>query len=430
MPGVGFGQEEVRSGPLTKGKYEVKLPDGRLQSVNYHVNDINSGFVADVNYSKGINLLNGIKNEKYPKSAPQIQPAISKYPKSSPQIQPAIAPLKKPFRQSPYDFNVYDAPEISPVEDFDYYYEDYAPESTYKTPESSYGAPENTYRTPESSYGAPENNFQSPSSSYGRAKTPESSYGARENTYRTPESSYGAPESTYKRPGSFYGAPENNYQSPSSLYGRPKTPESSYGAPESTHKPPKNSYGAPENTYKKPQDNYLTYEQSYGTPTAPKTPLHTIDVQSHGEKYRNPIRPLDIPKINYEVENVRQYIPLKLPETSTRTPYKTPAPTRDSYTVPSSVNTLNIGPSSSYDVPETPVIPQKPVRNYHNEVQVFNTEFRPSPMDDYGFRPSAKEVIRYVAPPVRKARKYYKQRKKPLYKYTSLLDHIVQFYFN
>eukprot|EP00094_Tigriopus_californicus_P011047 TCALIF_10658-PA protein Name:"Similar to resilin Pro-resilin (Drosophila melanogaster)" AED:0.40 eAED:0.40 QI:0/0/0/0.5/1/1/2/0/114 len=43
-----FGHSESRNGGSTKGQYHVKLPDGKLQTVNYHV-DGYSGYVAKVN---------------------------------------------------------------------------------------------------------------------------------------------------------------------------------------------------------------------------------------------------------------------------------------------------------------------------------------------------------------------------------------------
>ena len=43
-----------RHGEQTAGEYHVQLPDGRLQSVNYHVDGaIASGFIADVSYNEG-----------------------------------------------------------------------------------------------------------------------------------------------------------------------------------------------------------------------------------------------------------------------------------------------------------------------------------------------------------------------------------------
>ncbi|CAL4248568.1 unnamed protein product, partial [Meganyctiphanes norvegica] len=47
--GNDFGQQEQRDGDYTGGSYYVQLPDGRLQTVTYTVQD-DSGYVADVSY--------------------------------------------------------------------------------------------------------------------------------------------------------------------------------------------------------------------------------------------------------------------------------------------------------------------------------------------------------------------------------------------
>ena len=51
--GLYFGAQERTDRFSTIGQYHVLLPDGRIQTVNYRVND-NSGFVANVKYSEGI----------------------------------------------------------------------------------------------------------------------------------------------------------------------------------------------------------------------------------------------------------------------------------------------------------------------------------------------------------------------------------------
>lgn len=50
LTGQNFGHSENRDGYITQGTYYVNLPDGRLQTVNYHADDV-SGYVADVKYS-------------------------------------------------------------------------------------------------------------------------------------------------------------------------------------------------------------------------------------------------------------------------------------------------------------------------------------------------------------------------------------------
>ena len=44
-----YGQNEDRNGEKTSGSYYVSLPDGRLQTVNYHADE--AGYIADVQYS-------------------------------------------------------------------------------------------------------------------------------------------------------------------------------------------------------------------------------------------------------------------------------------------------------------------------------------------------------------------------------------------
>ena len=49
--GSRFNAGEKRDGYATSGSYSVNLPDGRIQTVTYTVNDAASGYVADVAYS-------------------------------------------------------------------------------------------------------------------------------------------------------------------------------------------------------------------------------------------------------------------------------------------------------------------------------------------------------------------------------------------
>ena len=49
--GATFNHGENRDGYATSGSYSVALPDGRIQTVNYRVDDAYSGYVADVTYS-------------------------------------------------------------------------------------------------------------------------------------------------------------------------------------------------------------------------------------------------------------------------------------------------------------------------------------------------------------------------------------------
>ena len=49
--GANYNHAESNNGYSTSGSYSVALPDGRIQTVNYRVDDENSGYVADVSYS-------------------------------------------------------------------------------------------------------------------------------------------------------------------------------------------------------------------------------------------------------------------------------------------------------------------------------------------------------------------------------------------
>merc|ERR1719312_2027847 len=49
--GAAFSQSESNDGTgVVEGSYQVNLPDGRIQTVNYHANDID-GYIAEVSYS-------------------------------------------------------------------------------------------------------------------------------------------------------------------------------------------------------------------------------------------------------------------------------------------------------------------------------------------------------------------------------------------
>merc|ERR1712098_33324 len=49
--GAAFSQQESNDGTgVVEGSYQVNLPDGRIQTVNYHANDYD-GYVAEVSYS-------------------------------------------------------------------------------------------------------------------------------------------------------------------------------------------------------------------------------------------------------------------------------------------------------------------------------------------------------------------------------------------
>merc|ERR1711911_381696 len=59
--GAAFSQSESNDGTgVVEGSYQVNLPDGRIQTVNYHANDYD-GYVAEVSYAG---------EAQYPEAAP------------------------------------------------------------------------------------------------------------------------------------------------------------------------------------------------------------------------------------------------------------------------------------------------------------------------------------------------------------------------
>ena len=49
--GANFGQQENSDGKVVKGSYQVALPDGRTQIVDYHADNHGyGGYIADVKY--------------------------------------------------------------------------------------------------------------------------------------------------------------------------------------------------------------------------------------------------------------------------------------------------------------------------------------------------------------------------------------------
>merc|ERR1712126_566730 len=55
--GAKFAQSETANGKQTSGSYSVNLPDGRVQTVTYTVDDY-AGYVADVKYEALLNTQN------------------------------------------------------------------------------------------------------------------------------------------------------------------------------------------------------------------------------------------------------------------------------------------------------------------------------------------------------------------------------------
>jgi hypothetical protein len=70
-----FAHNENRNGYNTAGEYRVALPDGRTQIVSYRVDDVNSGYVADVRY-EGVAIPYEAPKPAYaPAPAPAYAPA-------------------------------------------------------------------------------------------------------------------------------------------------------------------------------------------------------------------------------------------------------------------------------------------------------------------------------------------------------------------
>ena len=87
-----FGHNENRNGDKTTGSYDVLLPDGRRQTVNYYV-DGYSGFVADVKYD-------GYTKAYEPAYKPAYEPAYK--PAYKPAYEPAYKPAYKPAYEPAY----------------------------------------------------------------------------------------------------------------------------------------------------------------------------------------------------------------------------------------------------------------------------------------------------------------------------------------
>ena len=80
--GAKFGQSETADGKLTSGSYSVNLPDGRVQTVTYTVDDY-AGYVADVKYEG---------TAQYPEYKPTYKPAPA-YKPAPVAYKPAPAPV-------------------------------------------------------------------------------------------------------------------------------------------------------------------------------------------------------------------------------------------------------------------------------------------------------------------------------------------------
>merc|ERR1719367_2187696 len=77
--GVNFSQTEARDGYATSGSYTVALPDGRIQTVTYKVDDAYGGYIADVQYSGEAHY-----DAYKPAPAPVYKPAPVYHPAPAP----------------------------------------------------------------------------------------------------------------------------------------------------------------------------------------------------------------------------------------------------------------------------------------------------------------------------------------------------------
>lgn len=139
----------------TKGRYHVHLPDGRLQSVNYQVNDAESGFIADINYidansavmphyaqnTLNLHLPPVKKPVTFPTAAPnyyQSTPGFyqSTFTPSAPLVGATFTPLVIPTTPAPVQ-----TPTSAPP------YYDYASAPAYRPPLTPVPI-QNNYNTP------------------------------------------------------------------------------------------------------------------------------------------------------------------------------------------------------------------------------------------------------------------------------------------
>lgn len=147
---VDLGHQEDRNGDDIKGNYNVVLPDGRRQVVNYYVNGY-SGYVADVQYQ------GEAAYPAYPKSSYPAQPAYPKpaypayeptYPKPSYEKVYPTTPYPKPAYEKAYPTTPYPKPA----------YEKAYPTTSYPKPSYEKSYPTTPYPTtpyPKAAYEKP-----------------------------------------------------------------------------------------------------------------------------------------------------------------------------------------------------------------------------------------------------------------------------------
>merc|ERR1712142_459269 len=97
--GAKFAQSETADGKLTSGSYSVNLPDGRIQTVTYTVDDY-AGYVADIKYEG---------TPHYPDYKPTFKAAPA-YKPVPPAFNPASASVYHAYvicTDSCIDYNIF-----------------------------------------------------------------------------------------------------------------------------------------------------------------------------------------------------------------------------------------------------------------------------------------------------------------------------------
>ena len=158
-----FGHQEASDGKTVTGSYHVKLPDGRLQTVNYKADEY--GYVADVQY-KGDVKHDAYKPSYNPTSHPKIVYPEPSYPKASysePSYSKSVYP--QPSHSKTYSEPSYSKPA---------YTQPSYPKSTYAEPSyPKYAYPSDTkaaYTKPSyTSYDEPYyTSYNKPSNAYSK----------------------------------------------------------------------------------------------------------------------------------------------------------------------------------------------------------------------------------------------------------------------